>query len=136
MAKNNQYEDYEDEFEDDFQEGYPEDGEYDEPEDGPYDSYDEDDYEYDRRAEYRHSRRIRNQTIVVIVTILLILGIAVGGFFGVTKLISVISERTPQTVETETGADESREDAGGEVETPETENTEENVEAGEGVAEE
>lgn len=111
MSKKDQYDEY-----DEYEEEYSEE-EYDE-----YDEEYDDDYSADSRAEYRHSRRVRNQAIVIVVTIILVLGILAGGFFGVTKLISFISEHQSEPVQTETVV-ESEEDTwaeeGAEVETPE-----------------
>lgn len=114
------YEDYNNEAYDDSYDGeinsgygYQNDGYVDEENPGTYyqeeytnDGYDANNYQdygydgdyemssEDERAEIRHRRRVRNKIIVVTVTVLLLIGIAFGGYIGVTKLMNVIGSET------------------------------------------
>jgi len=104
---NSQYEGplYEEASYEESQEEYLDNSDY-RPGNGGYTDYNYQDEQYegnyemseeDMRAEFRHKRRVRNKIIVVIVTLILLLGIAAGSYYGVTKLIDVIG--TPKESE-------------------------------------
>ena len=59
------------------------------------DRYDDEEYEEMDRREFRRRRRKRNHTIAVIVSIVLLLAIAAGIFFGVTALIDKFNLNQP-----------------------------------------
>lgn len=84
MGKGKKYEEEYDEELEDYEEDYEDDDEED---------YEDDYDDEENRAYFRHKRRIRNQTICIIVMIVLVLALLAGIGYGSFKLTDYIHEQ-------------------------------------------
>ena len=59
--------------------------------------------------EYRHRRRVRNTILAYLSLVIIIAGIAAGGFFGVKALIGVINDKKAKIEEEQLALEQQRE---------------------------
>ena len=62
--------------------------------------------------EYRHRRRVRNTILAYLSLVIIIAGIAAGGFFGVKALIGVINDKKAKIEEEQLALEQQREAEG------------------------
>lgn len=78
------------EYEDEYEDEYDDSEEYDDEDD----EYEEEEYDEDDRAYFRHQRRIRNQTIAIIVFIIVLGAISFGAVVGINTAIDKLGNNS------------------------------------------